>query len=54
VLPADDPDAPAGLIEEVWPGYLVGGMLLARAIRAPQRQSGHKGTLRAPPLYCCG
>jgi hypothetical protein len=31
VEPASDPYAPAELVAEVWPGYLAGGLLLARA-----------------------
>jgi hypothetical protein len=31
VEPASDPGAPVELIAEVWPGYLAGGLLLARA-----------------------
>jgi hypothetical protein len=31
VLPADDPDAPPELIDEVWPGFLVNSLLLVRA-----------------------
>ncbi len=31
VEPADDPDDPCELVGEIWPGYLVGSMLLVRA-----------------------
>jgi hypothetical protein len=31
VEPADDPDAPAELVAEAWPGYLAGGLLLNRS-----------------------
>lgn len=31
VEPADDPDSEPELVSEVWPGYLVGSLLLARA-----------------------
>jgi hypothetical protein len=31
VEPADDPDEPIGLLDEAWPGYLLGTLLVARA-----------------------
>ncbi|NUR70475.1 MAG: hypothetical protein HOU81_06625 [Hamadaea sp.] len=31
VVPADDPDEPVSMVEQVWPGALVGGMVLARS-----------------------
>lgn len=41
VIPAEDPDEPPTLVEEVWPGALVGGLVLVRAgvtVRAGARR----------------
>lgn len=41
VVPADDPDEPPTVLEERWPGYLLGSMVLLRAGVAVRAGSHH-------------